>query len=143
MKQEMINIRFNAFSFLKPKLKEKGILTPNLSMQVGKNISLNKLIKNLGLKKDEVAVVFVNHKILPKETILKDGDRVALVPRSYRLSNFLMAREAIVKPKLPVTPTKLPKLLHMGGSSEKTTSKSPLNPLFLSSYLNFLAKPSL
>jgi len=80
MKQEMINIRFNAFSFLKPKLKEKGILTPNLSMQVGKNISLNKLIKNLGLKKDEVAVVFVNHKILPKETILKDGDRVALVP---------------------------------------------------------------
>ena len=76
----MIKIRFNAFSFLKLKLKEKGILTPDPKMQIGKGISINKLIESLGLKEDEVAVVFINHKILPKETILEDGDRVALVP---------------------------------------------------------------
>jgi sulfur carrier protein ThiS len=80
MGKNMIKIRFNAFSFLKPKLKEKGILTPDLNMQIAKNISINKLIENLGLKENEVAIVFVNHKILSKETILKDGDRVALVP---------------------------------------------------------------
>ena len=49
----------------------------------------NALIKKLGYKEGKVEFVFINGKVHPKDTVLKDGDRVALVPPgtpgSYRL----------------------------------------------------------
>jgi sulfur carrier protein ThiS len=76
----MIKIKFNAFAFLKFKLKDMGISSPNPSMEIKKDIKISELVKNLGLSQDDVAVVFVNHKIVPKDTVLHDGDRVALIP---------------------------------------------------------------
>ncbi len=76
----MIKITFNAFSTLNIKLKAQGIKCGNKEMQIEPNTSASQLIESLKLKSDEVEALFINHKILPKETILKDGDRVALVP---------------------------------------------------------------
>ncbi len=76
----MITIRFNAFSFLKNECKEKGIECPNKNMQIDEGINLYQFIKNLGFEEDKVEGIFVNHKLVSFETVLKDGDRVALVP---------------------------------------------------------------
>ncbi len=76
----MITIRFNAFSFLKNECKEKGIECPNKNMQIDEGINLYQFIKNLGFEEDKIEGIFVNHKLVSFETVLKDGDRVALVP---------------------------------------------------------------
>lgn len=76
----MIEITFNAFSFLNAKLKEKDIPCGNKPMKIEEGTDVEKLILDLGLTSDEVEAVFINHKILPKDTVLKNGDRVALVP---------------------------------------------------------------
>lgn len=55
---------------------------------------------------------------------------------------FLIAKLAKTNPKEAVTPIKDPRSLQCASSSENTTSKFPLKPDFLSSYLNFLAKAS-
>ncbi len=76
----MIKITFNAFSILRPKLKENNISCGNAVMEIDKGTSVSQLINNIGLSQDDVYAVFVNHKILPKDTILQQNDRVALVP---------------------------------------------------------------
>ncbi len=85
----MIKITFNAFSFLRKNLKKQNIPYVNHIMELPKHYTPNALIKDLGYKEGEVEFVFINGKVLPKDTILKDGDRVALVPPgtpgSYRL----------------------------------------------------------
>ncbi len=75
-----MKIRFNAFSFLRKKLEDKNITCANTAMEIEENISINELIENLGLDSSEVEAVFINHRILPMQTILHEGDRVALVP---------------------------------------------------------------
>jgi sulfur carrier protein ThiS len=42
--------------------------------------SVSDLITRLGLPREEVKVIFVNHTIVTAETVLKDGDQVALAP---------------------------------------------------------------
>ncbi|MCF6174020.1 MAG: MoaD/ThiS family protein [Campylobacteraceae bacterium] len=76
----MIKINLLAFSFLKKKLDDKNITNKNKEIQIKENMSVENLINMIGLDKDEVEGVFVNHKILTLQTILQDGDRVALVP---------------------------------------------------------------
>ena len=76
----MIKITFNAFSFLRREVEKNDITCGNAVMEIPENISVNQLIESVGLKPDEVHAVFINHRILPKDTILKEGDRVALVP---------------------------------------------------------------
>ena len=76
----MVTINFNAFSFLKTKLRELGVEEFSAPMEIEEGMSVNDLVRKLGLEDKDVEAVFINHKILPKETILKDGDRVALVP---------------------------------------------------------------
>ncbi|WP_331773802.1 MoaD/ThiS family protein [Sulfurospirillum sp. 1612] len=85
----MIHITFNAFSFLREKLKAQGIPYVNAPMELPKGITPNQIIKNLNFKDEEVEAVFINGVVLPKDTILKEGDRLALLPPgtpgSYRL----------------------------------------------------------
>jgi sulfur carrier protein ThiS len=75
-----MKITFNAFSFLKGKLENNGVTCGNANMELKNDISINQLIQTVNLEDKEVEAVFVNHKIVPKNTLLKEGDRVALVP---------------------------------------------------------------
>ncbi len=85
----MIKITFNAFNFLRENLKKQNIGYVNNIMDIPDNFTPNKLIEELKYKKGEVEFVFINGKVHSKDTILNDGDRVALVPPgtpgSYRL----------------------------------------------------------
>ena len=76
----MPKITFNAFSFLQRKLKEKGIPCSNEIMTIESGTSAKDLISMVGLKPDEVEVIFINGKVGSGNTILKDNDRVALIP---------------------------------------------------------------
>ncbi len=85
----MIHITFNAFSFLREKLKAQGIPYVNAQMEVPNSITPNQIIKNFDYKDKEVEAVFINGVVSSKDTILKEGDRLALLPPgtpgSYRL----------------------------------------------------------
>ncbi len=76
----MITIDFNAFSFLKFELKELGVVCPNKEMKLDKEMSIKELAKEIGLDLDKIEAAFVNHKLVSLDTIIKDGDRIALVP---------------------------------------------------------------
>ncbi len=76
----MITITFSAFSFLKSKLKDKGMESSNAKIDIPEDIDVFKLIEYIGLNQEDVEAAFVNHKIMPLNTTLKEGDKVALVP---------------------------------------------------------------
>jgi len=76
----MPTITFNAFSFLQKKLKEKSIACSNVQLDIEPGTSAADVIRQVQLETDEVEVVFVNGKVAPFDTILKDRDRLALVP---------------------------------------------------------------
>ena len=76
----MPEITFNAFSFLQKKLKTKQIQYSNVTMTIKHGISAKDLISQVQLTQEEVEVVFINGKVVPMETIIKDNDRVALIP---------------------------------------------------------------
>ncbi len=76
----MPDIIFNAFSFLQKKLKEKGIEYANVSMTIDEGTRAIDVIGLVDLTPEEVEVVFINGKVGPMDTILKDKDRVALIP---------------------------------------------------------------
>ena len=76
----MIEITFNAFSFLQKKLKTKQIEYSNVKMTVKEGISAMDLISQVQLSREDVEVVFINGKVAPLDTIIQNNDRVALVP---------------------------------------------------------------
>ncbi|MFH2091265.1 MAG: MoaD/ThiS family protein [Pseudomonadota bacterium] len=76
----MAVITFNAFSFLQKKLREKGIQYANVQMTIEPGICASDLIHLVQLDAHEVEAVFINGLVAPVDTILKDGDRVALIP---------------------------------------------------------------
>ncbi|MBP1680009.1 MAG: molybdopterin converting factor, small subunit [Proteobacteria bacterium] len=88
-----MHIILNAFSFLREKLKQQGIPYVDAPWVVEDKICIVDLIDSLGLKQSDVEAVFVNHTVMPKETLLREGDRVALLPPgtpgSYRLLSGL------------------------------------------------------
>jgi len=73
-------IMFNAFSFLQKKLREKKIEYSNVTINLAPETSVLDLIKKVQLIPDDVEVVFINGKVVPFDTIIKDKDRVALLP---------------------------------------------------------------
>ena len=76
----MIEITFNAFSFLQKKLKVKQIEYSNVTMKIKEGISAMDLISQVQLSQKDVEVVFINGKVAPLDTIIQNNDRVALVP---------------------------------------------------------------
>ena len=42
--------------------------------------TVNGLVERLGLPKKDIKVIFVNNKVAGFDTVLKDGDQVALSP---------------------------------------------------------------
>jgi len=41
---------------------------------------VSDLIGHLGLSEEEIKLVYVNHVIVPRQTMLRDGDQVAFAP---------------------------------------------------------------
>lgn len=84
-----MHIILNAFSFLRVKLTQKGFPYLNASLEIKDGTRAVDVIDLMGLEQRDVEAVFVNHLVVSKETKLKDGDRVALIPPgtpgSYRL----------------------------------------------------------
>lgn len=76
----MIEIEYAAFSFLQKKLKALNQEYHNVKRQVAEGSTGANLIEDLGLLHTEVEAIFLNGKIVPISTILKEGDRVALLP---------------------------------------------------------------
>ncbi len=80
MENRMADIKFSAFSFLKKKLNDEGVDCTSSPLNIPDDISVNALIEHIGLEASDVEAVFLNHKIMPKSTIIQNGDKIALVP---------------------------------------------------------------
>ena len=76
----MIEIEYVAFSFLQKKLKALNQEYDNVKRQIIEGSSALDLIGDLGLLPSDVEAIFLNGKVSPVETGLKDGDRVAFLP---------------------------------------------------------------
>ncbi len=88
-----MHIILNAFSFLREKLKQKGVPYVEAPWVVDDKTRIVDLIDSLGLEPKEVEAVFLNYTVVPKETELHENDRVALLPPgtpgSFRLLSGL------------------------------------------------------
>jgi sulfur carrier protein ThiS len=91
-----MRITLNAFSFLRKTIAQNGFGYLNTPMNIAEDATIADLIAVLKLEPQTVEAAFVNHKVVPKETKLHEGDRVALVPPgtpgSYRLIMGLKER---------------------------------------------------
>lgn len=76
----MATISFKAFSFLQKELKASGYDSFDESMEIREDQTVDDVIKVLGLDREKVEAAFINGRIAPFSTKLKDKDRVALVP---------------------------------------------------------------
>ncbi|DAB31580.1 MAG TPA: thiamine biosynthesis protein ThiS [Sulfurospirillum sp. UBA11407] len=85
----MIEITFNAFNFVREKLKKQNIPYLNAKLNIPEDTTPKMLMRKYNLTDTDVEFVFINGKVHPKETLLKNGDRIAFVPPgtpgSYRL----------------------------------------------------------
>ena len=52
----------------------------SVQSQITEGETVNALVESLGLPKKDVKVIFVNNKVAGFDTVLKDGDQVALSP---------------------------------------------------------------
>ena len=78
--QVMTTILFNAFSFLQKKLKARDLPCINAPLDVAEGTTVEDLLAQMDLSPGDVEAVFVNGRVRPVDTVLTDGDRVALVP---------------------------------------------------------------
>jgi sulfur carrier protein ThiS len=87
--ESAMTINFNAFSFARIYLHKKGIECVNVDRKLRDGMTAQDFIDELGFEKGEIEAVFINRTVMPKSTVLHDGDRVALIPPgtpgSYRL----------------------------------------------------------
>ncbi len=75
----MAIITFRAFSDLRAKFKEKGV-TSARALEVPDGITTVELLQLYGIDESEMEAVFINHKVVPRDTVIHDGDRVSVVP---------------------------------------------------------------
>ncbi len=73
-------ITFNAYSFLQKKLREKQIAYSDVSMTVKEGTRVKDLISQVKLLPEDVEAVFINGKAAPLDTVIRNNDRVTLVP---------------------------------------------------------------
>lgn len=75
----MASIMFRAFSHLQKSFRDKGVPSAQ-TLTIPDGISVTELVERYGFEDADVEAVFINHKIVPKSTIIQEGDRVSLVP---------------------------------------------------------------
>jgi sulfur carrier protein ThiS len=76
----MATILFNAFSFLQKRLKAQNRPCVNATLDIAEGTTVDDVIGLMGLSPEDVEAVFVNGLVTATATVLRDGDRVALVP---------------------------------------------------------------
>ena len=76
----MGEILFNAFSFLQKQLKEKNIPCTNARVPFSEGQRVKDVLRKMDIHDADIEGVFVNGKIAPTDTRLKDGDRIAAFP---------------------------------------------------------------
>ena len=96
----MPTITFNAFASLQKKLKNKNIGFANAEIDIESNLSAQSFLSQMGLNKKDVEVILINGKVISMETIIKDGDRVAFVPRFTNSPNRDLPGLKIIKKAL-------------------------------------------
>jgi len=75
----MATITFRAFSQLREAFRQKGVVNAQ-ALEIPDEITVIELARIYGFESDEIEAVFINHKVMPKSTVLQDGDRVSLIP---------------------------------------------------------------
>jgi len=75
----MAIITFRAFSQLREAFREKGVANAR-ALEIPDGITVTELAQMYGFESDEIEAVFINHKVVPKSTVIHDGDRVSLIP---------------------------------------------------------------
>ena len=76
----MGSILFNAFSFLKKRLEKKNLPCTNARITFSEGQRVKDILKELQIEETDIEGVFVNGKIAPTDTLLKDGDRIGAFP---------------------------------------------------------------
>jgi len=76
----MITVSVRALLSLRPKLAARGIGRAGAQMRLEEGARVADLIAACGLTDHEVEAAFVNHKVVPPECELCDGDEVVLLP---------------------------------------------------------------
>lgn len=76
----MPQIVFSALSFLRAPLQAQGVDCCESAMTVAEGMTPALLLRQLGLEREAVEAVFINGKAGDFETVLHDGDRLALLP---------------------------------------------------------------
>lgn len=91
----MGSVLFNAFSFLQKKLKAQNIDCVDAVLDLEDGQCVKDILDGLGIAPRDIEGVFVNGKIVPLDTQLQDGDRIAALPPGtpgpYRLLLGLVA----------------------------------------------------
>jgi len=72
-----IELRF--FSTLQEMMKEKGYSFPTY-LEVGQGMTVNDLLHHIGLTARQIEAVMVNGKVEDSQKLIREGDRVALIP---------------------------------------------------------------
>ncbi len=76
----MTTVVFNAFSFLQKKLKAQDRPYANVEVDVIDGGTAKDLVTAIGLEEADIEAVFVNGSVSSLDTVLGQGDRVAVVP---------------------------------------------------------------
>jgi len=76
----MITVTVRGLLFLQPKLAARGIARSGARMELDEGARVADLIAACGLTEHEVEAVFLNHKVVPHDAELRDGDEVVLIP---------------------------------------------------------------
>ncbi len=80
----MIEITFNAFATMQKELKQKNIECTNARLSIESDLSAKAFLKSLGYLVTDIEVVLINGRVKSFDSVLKNGDRVAFIPRFTR-----------------------------------------------------------
>jgi sulfur carrier protein ThiS len=74
-------VQVHLFGSLKKKLKN---LPPDpIELDLNIPMPLDEVLENLKIPTDMVQLVMVNHKAVPKDSVIQPRDRLSLFPREY------------------------------------------------------------
>jgi molybdopterin converting factor small subunit len=83
----MPTITFNAFASLQKKLKKKNIDYNNAVMNIESNLCVTDFLSKMEISGKEVEAVLINGRVKSLDTIIKDGDRIAFIPKFTNCPN--------------------------------------------------------